>query len=141
YVNGKEKASRSIGMSSEIMRMKSTTTEEALLNEIIKLNNTAQVDGILVQLPLLDHIAEQKVIETMDPNKDVDGFHPINVGKMMTNQDTFYPCTPFGIVYMLKKKNIPIEGQHVVIIGRSNIVGKPVGQLLLNENATVTYCH
>src|SRR5699024_5577725 len=84
YVNGKEKASRSIGMSSEIIRMKSTTTEEALLNEIIKLNNTAQVDGILVQLPLPDHIDEQKVIETIDPNKDVDGFHPINVGKMMT---------------------------------------------------------
>lgn len=141
YVNGKEKASHQIGMSSEIIRMDESVSEETLLNEIERLNNEPEVHGILVQLPLPDHIDEQKVIEAINPKKDVDGFHPINVGKMMTNQDTFYPCTPFGIVYMLKKKNIPLEGQHVVVIGRSNIVGKPVGQLLLNEHATVTYCH
>jgi len=141
YVRGKEKASKQVGIQSEIIQKETTITEEALLKEIERLNQTPHVHGILVQLPLPDHIDEQKVIEAIDPTKDVDGFHPINVGKMMTNQDTFYPCTPFGIVHMLKEKEIPIEGQHVVIIGRSNIVGKPVGQLLLNENATVTYCH
>lgn len=141
YVRGKEKASEQVGIQSEIIEKETTISEEALLQEIERLNQAQHVHGILVQLPLPDHINEQKVIEAIDPEKDVDGFHPINVGKMMTNQDTFYPCTPFGIVHMLKEKNIPIEGQHVVIIGRSNIVGKPVGQLLLNENATVTYCH
>lgn len=141
YVRGKEKASKQVGIQSEIIQKETTITEDALLQEIERLNQTTNVNGILVQLPLPDHIDEQKVIEAIDPTKDVDGFHPINVGKMMTNQDTFYPCTPFGIVHMLKEKQIPIEGQHVVIIGRSNIVGKPVGQLLLNENATVTYCH
>lgn len=141
YVRGKEKASKQVGIQSEIIEKETSITEEALLQEIERLNQAKHVHGILVQLPLPDHIDEQKVIEAIDPAKDVDGFHPINVGKMMTNQDTFYPCTPFGIVHMLKEKNIPIEGQHVVIIGRSNIVGKPVGQLLLNENATVTYCH
>src|SRR5699024_3073244 len=141
YVRGKEKASKQVGIQSEIIEKETSITEEALLQEIERLNQAQHVHGILVQLPLPDHIDEQKVIEAINPAKDVDGFHPINVGKMMTNQDTFYPCTPFGIVHMLKEKNIPIEGQHVVIIGRSNIVGKPVGQLLLNENATVTYCH
>src|SRR5699024_11905402 len=88
-----------------------------------------------------EHIEEQHVIEAIDPLIDVDGFHPINIGRMMTGEDTFLPCTPYGIITMLKRKNITIEGKHAVILGRSNIVGKPVGQLLLNENATVTYCH
>ncbi len=89
----------------------------------------------------LKQIDEQKVIDRIDPKKDVDGFHPINIGKMMTGEDSFLPCTPYGIIEMIKSKGIEIEGKHAVVIGRSNIVGKPVGQLLLNENATVTYCH
>ena len=141
YVRGKKKASAETGISSEIIELPDTTSEKKLLDIIEDLNNNDTVHGILVQLPLPEHIAEQKVIEQINPEKDVDGFHPINIGRMMAGKDTFLPCTPFGIVTMLKSKNIPIAGQHVVIIGRSNIVGKPVGQLLLNENATVTYCH
>lgn len=141
YVNGKKKASAEVGISSDIIELSVATTEEELLNTIKQLNQDPSVHGILVQLPLPKHIHEQAVIEAIDPAKDVDGFHPINIGRMMTNQDTLLPCTPHGIVTMLKESNIQLEGQHVVIIGRSNIVGKPVGQLLLNENATVTYCH
>lgn len=141
YVKGKEKACAEIGMDSVIIRLPASTTEAYLLEEISRLNQSDEVDGILVQLPLPDHIDEQQIIEAIEPVKDVDGFHPINVGRMMTNQETFYPCTPHGIVHLLKRKGIPIAGKHVVIIGRSNIVGKPAGQLLLNENATVTYCH
>ncbi|WP_188453695.1 bifunctional methylenetetrahydrofolate dehydrogenase/methenyltetrahydrofolate cyclohydrolase FolD [Virgibacillus oceani] len=141
YVNGKRKASEETGISSQIIELPSTATEEELLQLIAKLNNDDSVHGILVQLPLPKHIREQQVIEAIDPAKDVDGFHPVNIGRMMTGKDTFLPCTPFGILTMLKSNNIPIEGSHAVIIGRSNIVGKPVGQLLLNENATVTYCH
>ncbi|WP_163969959.1 bifunctional methylenetetrahydrofolate dehydrogenase/methenyltetrahydrofolate cyclohydrolase FolD [Oceanobacillus halotolerans] len=141
YVKGKQKASNEVGISSELIQLPENTTEQELLTTIEDLNQNNSVHGILVQLPLPSHISEQKVIETIEPEKDVDGFHPISVGRMMTGKDTFLPCTPFGIVTMLKSKNIQIEGQHVVIIGRSNIVGKPVGQLLLNENATVTYCH
>ncbi len=141
YVKGKEKACAEIGMDSEIIRLPASTTEAYLLEEIDRLNKAEQVNGILVQLPLPDHIEEQHIIEAIDPAKDVDGFHPISIGRLMTNQDTFYPCTPNGIVHLLKRKEIPISGKHVVIIGRSNIVGKPAGQLLLNENATVTYCH
>ena len=141
YVNGKEKASKEIGIDSEIIRLKSDTSEADLLDEIDKLNNDEAVDGILVQLPLPEHINEQKVIEAIHPDKDVDGFHPISIGRMMVGQDTFLPCTPNGILTLLKSKQIQIEGADAVIIGRSNIVGKPMGQLLLNENATVTYCH
>lgn len=141
YVSGKEKACKETGIGSEIIRLPESTTEEELLSQIDALNNNASVHGILVQLPLPDHIDEDKVIEAITPSKDVDGFHPINIGRMMTGKDTFLPCTPYGVVTMLKSRNIPIEGQNVVVIGRSNIVGKPVGQLLLNENATVTYCH
>src|SRR5699024_5282737 len=110
-------------------------SEDDLLNEIEKLNQNKAVHGILVQLPLPNHINEQNVIEAINPDKDVDGFNPINVGKMLTNQDTFYPCTPYGIIKMLEYKDIDITGKHAVVIGRSNIVGKPVGQLLLNRNA------
>lgn len=141
YVNGKKKASKETGISSEVVELPESTSEKELLDIISELNNNDGVDGILVQLPLPEHIAEQKVIEQIHPSKDVDGFHPISIGRMMAGKDTFLPCTPFGIITMLKSKNIPIAGQHAVIIGRSNIVGKPVGQLLLNENATVTYCH
>src|SRR5699024_7059148 len=141
YVNGKEKASKEIGIESEIIRLKDDISEADLLDEIDKLNNDETVDGILVQLPLPKHINEQKVIEAIHPDKDVDGFHPISIGRMMVGQDTFLPCTPNGILTLLKSKEIQIEGANAVIIGRSNIVGKPMGQLLLNENATVTYCH
>ena len=141
YVNGKKKASDEIGISSEIIELPEDTTEEKLLQLIHDLNNNQSVHGILVQLPLPGHIREQQVIEAIDPQKDVDGFHPINIGRMMTGKETLLPCTPFGIITMLKSQNIPMEGKHAVVIGRSNIVGKPVGQLLLNENATVTYCH
>lgn len=141
YVKGKKKASAEVGMSSEIIELPKDITEKELLDKIQVLNNDSSVHGILVQLPLPEQIDEQHVIETINPRKDVDGFHPINVGKMMLGEDTFLPCTPFGIITMLKSRNIEIAGKHAVVIGRSNIVGKPVGQLLLNESATVTYCH
>lgn len=141
YVRGKEKASAEVGISSEIIRMDKTVDQKTLLTKIAELNKDENVHGILVQLPLPNHIEEQKVIEAIDPAKDVDGFHPINIGRMMVGQDAFLPCTPYGIIEMLKSKNIEIAGKHVVVMGRSNIVGKPMGQLLLNENATVTYCH
>ncbi len=141
YIKGKEKAAAETGISSSLIELPASTTESALLQLIQELNDDTTVHGILVQLPLPDQIREEKVIEAIHPDKDVDGFHPINIGKMMTGEDTFLPCTPYGIIPMLKSKNIKIEGKHAVVIGRSNIVGKPVGQLLLNENATVTYCH
>jgi len=141
YVRGKEKAAKEIGINSEVIYMDETTTEEVLLEKIKELNETPSIHGILVQLPLPNHIDEQRVIASIDPSKDVDGFHPLNVGKMVLNQDTFLPCTPHGILKMLQVKEIELQGAHAVIIGRSNIVGKPMGQLLLNEHATVTYCH
>ncbi|AIF43473.1 bifunctional methylenetetrahydrofolate dehydrogenase/methenyltetrahydrofolate cyclohydrolase FolD [Virgibacillus sp. SK37] len=141
YVKGKKKASAETGIESELIELPASTTEAELLTLLNELNNDNSIHGILVQLPLPDHIHQQKVIETISPEKDVDGFHPINIGHMMTGNDTFLPCTPHGIITLLKSRNLQIEGKHAVVIGRSNIVGKPVGQLLLNENATVTYCH
>ena len=141
YVRGKEKAAAEVGMDSEVIRLQEDTKEEELLQLLDELNQNESVHGILVQLPLPKQIDEQKVIYSIDPSKDVDGFHPINIGKMMTGEDSFLPCTPAGIIEMIKSKGLTIEGKHAVIIGRSNIVGKPVGQLLLNEHATVTYCH
>lgn len=141
YVKGKQKASNKIGMDADLWEYESSLTENELLDKINELNKDATVHGILVQLPLPDHIDEQKVIEAIAPEKDVDGFHPSSVGKMMTNQETFLPCTPHGIMVMLERAGISIEGKHAVVLGRSNLVGKPVGQLLLNKNATVTYCH
>lgn len=141
YVSGKQKAADFIGIDSELITLDDTTSEQALLELIEQLNNDSRVNGILVQLPLPDQINEQAIIEAIDPEKDVDGFHPISIGRMLTQQETFLPCTPYGILTMLQSKNIEIAGKHAVIIGRSNIVGKPVGQLLLNEHATVSYCH
>ena len=141
YVTSKQKSCQDIGMESLLIEFPVDVPETILLEKIEQLNNDDQMHGILVQLPLPNHISEEKVIETISPDKDVDGFHPINIGKMMTGQDTFLPCTPFGVLEMLKHEQITIEGKHAVIVGRSNIVGKPAGQLLLNENATVTYCH
>lgn len=141
YVKGKQRASEKVGMDSDLIELSEDTSEKELLDLISRLNQDESVHGILVQLPVPDHISDQKIIEAIDPRKDVDGFHPENVGKMLTGQDTFFPCTPYGILVMLNRANITLEGKHVVIIGRSNLVGKPVGQLLLNENATVTHCH
>lgn len=141
YVKGKQKASEYIGIDSQLIELPAETTEQELLDLIVKLNKDDHVHGILVQLPLPEHVNEQAIIEAISPEKDVDGFHPINIGRMMTGQDTLYPCTPYGIIKMLQSKDITMEGKHAVVIGRSNIVGKPVGQLLLKENATVTYCH
>lgn len=141
YVKGKVKACEEVGIYSELKRYPETITEEDLLKEIEHYNAAENIDGILVQLPLPKHISEHKVIETITPEKDVDGFHPINVGRMVTGQDAFLSCTPYGVVEMIKYKNIPIEGKHVVIVGRSNIVGKPAALLFLRENATVTVCH
>ncbi|PGK36292.1 bifunctional methylenetetrahydrofolate dehydrogenase/methenyltetrahydrofolate cyclohydrolase FolD [Bacillus anthracis] len=141
YVKGKEKGCEQVGIYSELIELPETITEERLLAEIDRLNGDNRINGILVQLPLPKHIEEKAIIERISPEKDVDGFHPISVGRMMTGQDTFLPCTPHGIVELVKETNLDISGKHVVVIGRSNIVGKPVGQLFLNENATVTYCH
>ncbi len=141
YVKGKIKDCEEVGIHSELKRFKEDMTEEALLREIDAYNNDENIHGILVQLPLPIHISDQKIIEAIRPDKDVDGFHPISLGKMLTGQDTFLPCTPYGIIEMIHTLGVPIKGKHVVIVGRSNIVGKPAGQLFLNEDATVTYCH
>jgi methylenetetrahydrofolate dehydrogenase (NADP+) / methenyltetrahydrofolate cyclohydrolase len=141
YVKSKEKTCTELGMNSVLIELPETVSEDELLTKITLLNHDESIHGILIQLPLPQHINEKKVIETISPEKDVDGFHPINIGRMMTGQDAFLSCTPYGIMVMLEEMNISIEGKHVVIVGRSNIVGKPSGQLFLNENATVTYCH
>lgn len=141
YVGSKQKACEDTGMHSVLIELPAMTEEAELIKQIEKLNRDENIHGILVQLPLPDHINELKIIETINPNKDVDGFHPLNIGRLMTNQDTFVPCTPYGIMEMLKEINVDITGKHVVIVGRSNIVGKPAGQLFLNSDATVTYCH
>ncbi|PID06619.1 MULTISPECIES: bifunctional methylenetetrahydrofolate dehydrogenase/methenyltetrahydrofolate cyclohydrolase FolD [unclassified Sporosarcina] len=141
YVRNKEKSSKEAGMKSVLTKLPDTVSEEELLAEVEKLNQDDTIDGILVQLPLPKHIDENKVIRAISPEKDVDGFHPMNVGKMLIGQETFLPCTPYGIMQLLERSNVEIAGKHAVIIGRSNIVGKPMGQLLLQKDATVTYCH
>ncbi|MFE7060959.1 bifunctional methylenetetrahydrofolate dehydrogenase/methenyltetrahydrofolate cyclohydrolase FolD [Sutcliffiella sp. NPDC057660] len=141
YVRAKQRACEEAGMQCILEHYPETLTEQELLERISFYNQEKTVHGILVQLPLPQHINELAVIESISPDKDVDGFHPVNIGKMMIDQQAFLPCTPYGIVEMIKSLNIPIAGKHVVVIGRSNIVGKPVGQLLLKEDATVTYCH
>ncbi len=141
YVRNKKKACLDVGMNSEVIEMPENTTEAELLACIDKLNADECVHGILVQLPLPSHINEEAVINRITPDKDVDAFHPINVGKVMTGNFSFVPCTPAGVMEMLKYKNIDIAGKHCVIIGRSNIVGKPQAMLMLKENATVTICH
>lgn len=145
YVNSKIKACAKIGMLSKIEELDSTTSEKALLELIDKYNNDPEYHGILVQLPLPDHIDENKVIEEISPQKDVDGFHPINVGNLVIGKETFYPCTPYGIVELLKRYNIDTKGKHVVVVGRSNIVGKPIANMMLQKkegaNSVVTICH
>lgn len=141
YVKNKEKACEYVGINSKTYELPKTTSEEELLKLINELNNNQAVNGILVQLPLPSHINEELVINTISPLKDVDGFHPENVGKLSIGQAGFVSCTPAGIIQLLKRYNIEIEGKNCVIIGRSNIVGKPMAMLLLRENATVTVCH
>lgn len=141
YVRNKEKSSIEVGMKSEVIRLPEEVTEAELLKQIESLNSDDTIHGILVQLPLPKHIDEDLVIQAIDPKKDVDGFHPVNVGKMLIGQQTFLPCTPYGIMELLDRSGVDIAGKHAVVIGRSNIVGKPMGQLLLQKDATVTYCH
>ena len=145
YVTAKEHACDSIGIYSDDNRLPEDVTETDLLKKINEMNLDPKIHGILVQLPLPKHINEAIVLLAIDPKKDVDGFHPINVGKMMIGEDTFFPCTPHGVLQMLLRSKIETSGKHVVVIGRSNIVGKPVANMLLQKrdgaNATVTLCH
>ena len=145
YVNAKVKACDRVGFESTLVRLPEDTTEEDLLNEIAILNVDNDIDGFIVQLPLPDHIDEQKVLMAVDPDKDVDGFHPTNVGKMALNLPTFISATPFGILELLDRYNVETSGKHVVVLGRSHIVGSPMSILLSQKrkigNATVTMCH
>lgn len=143
YVTGKQKALAEVGMQDHSVHLPENTTEEDLLKLIDQLNNDDTVHGILVQLPLPKHINEDKVIMAISPKKDVDGFHPVNVGNMMIGRPGFLPCTPHGIIVLLKRMGIETSGKHAVVIGRSNIVGKPVSVLLAQKsvNCTVTICH
>jgi methylenetetrahydrofolate dehydrogenase (NADP+)/methenyltetrahydrofolate cyclohydrolase len=145
YVNAKVKACERVGFESTLIRLDENTTEEALLNQIIGLNKDKNIDGFIVQLPLPKHIDEQKVLMAVDPDKDVDGFHPTNVGKMALNLPTFISATPFGILELLERYKVETSGKHVVVLGRSHIVGSPMSILLSQKrtvgNATVTMCH
>lgn len=140
YVRSKE-SSWKIGMISEIVHLEETATEEEVLNELNRLNNDDSVSGILVQVPLPKQVSEQKILEAINPEKDVDGFHPINIGKLYIDEQTFVPCTPLGIMEILKHADIDLEGKNAVVIGRSHIVGQPVSKLLLQKNASVTILH
>ncbi|PLX17716.1 MAG: bifunctional 5,10-methylene-tetrahydrofolate dehydrogenase/5,10-methylene-tetrahydrofolate cyclohydrolase [Candidatus Muiribacterium halophilum] len=141
YVNMKERDCKKIGITSKKIKLEENTTQERLLDIIRQLNEDDTIHGILVQLPLPSHIDESVVIDTISSKKDVDGFHPMNLGKMLQGRDCFLPATPAGIIDLLKENNIMIEGKEVAVVGRSNIVGKPVASLLTAENGTVTVCH
>lgn len=141
YVNMKEKACIEAGFKSVVHRLPFDVTTEQLLNLVNSLNSDNLIDGILVQLPLPKHIDEKRVLYGVDPSKDVDGFHPINVGLMHIGEDTLFPCTPYGVMKIFEEYNIDLSGKHAVVVGRSNIVGKPMASLLLKSNATVTICH
>ncbi len=145
YVSHKEKACAKVGFKSDVLRYDENITEKELLDKVDELNRDDDVDGFIVQLPLPDHIDEQKVIEAIDPKKDVDGFHPINMGRMVIGLPSYLSATPAGILEFFKRYDIETEGKHCVVLGRSNIVGKPVANLMLQKavpgNATVTVCH
>lgn len=141
YVKNKEKACERVGIESIVYRMDANVTTQDVLNVVNELNNDLTIDGILVQLPIPKQLDVNLIIETLDPNKDVDGLHPVNIAKLYANQDGFVPCTPRGIMTLLNHYHIEISGKHAIVIGRSALVGRPVAQLLLNENATVTVCH
>jgi methylenetetrahydrofolate dehydrogenase (NADP+) / methenyltetrahydrofolate cyclohydrolase len=145
YVTAKERACAEIGIYSDDNRLAADTTQEALLAKVEAMNADPRIHGILVQLPLPKHIDESTVLRAVSPEKDVDGFHPVNVGKMVIGEKAFLPCTPHGVIQMLARSGVETEGAHAVVVGRSNIVGKPVANLLLQKrphaNATVTLCH
>ena len=145
YVSAKEKACKTIGIFSDDNRLPVETNQDELLAVVERMNNDPEINGILVQLPLPKHIDEAAILLAIDPDKDVDGFHPMNVGKMMVGEEAFLPCTPHGVVQMLARSGVETSGAHVVVVGRSNIVGKPVANMLLQKkeaaNATVTLCH
>ena len=141
YVRNKQKACEEVGILSVTHHLDAETTEEALIKLVEDLNRDQNITGILVQLPLPSHIDEKKVLLAIDPEKDVDGFHPMNVGRLCSGEDGYVSCTPAGIIALLKRYGIDATGKECVIIGRSNIVGKPMIQLMLQENATVTVCH
>jgi methylenetetrahydrofolate dehydrogenase (NADP+)/methenyltetrahydrofolate cyclohydrolase len=141
YVRNKVKTSAALGIASELITPPATITTEQMLALIAELNAREDVDGILIQLPLPTHIDAKRLLEAVSPEKDVDGFHPVNAGRLQSGQPTLAPCTPSGIIQMLKRTGIPIAGANAVVVGRSDIVGKPMAMLLLQENATVTICH
>jgi methylenetetrahydrofolate dehydrogenase (NADP+)/methenyltetrahydrofolate cyclohydrolase len=141
YVGMKEKACRDVGIFSDEHTLPAETGENELLALINRLNNDERIHGILVQLPLPKHIVESRVLEAIAPHKDVDGFHPYNVGRLVTGKPVFRPCTPYGIMVMLQETGIDLTGKEVVVVGRSNIVGKPVALMCLQQHATVTVCH
>ena len=141
YVRNKVKTTEELGLASIHHHLPAAIEHSELLELVRSLNERDDVDGILVQLPLPPQVDENEILEAIDPEKDVDGFHPVNVGRLSQGRETLVPCTPAGVIEILKRSDIPIAGQHAVIVGRSNIVGKPMAMLLLQENATVTICH
>jgi methylenetetrahydrofolate dehydrogenase (NADP+) / methenyltetrahydrofolate cyclohydrolase len=141
YVSMKEKACTDVGIFSDEYKLSAETSEADLLSLIAKLNGDPKINGILVQLPLPKHINTEKVLEAISPDKDVDGFHPYNVGRLMVGKPTFQPCTPYGVMIMMKEIGLDLTGKNVVVVGRSNIVGKPVALMCLQQHATVTICH
>jgi methylenetetrahydrofolate dehydrogenase (NADP+)/methenyltetrahydrofolate cyclohydrolase len=141
YVRMKEKACEQAGIYSEEHRLSAETTQEDLTKLVNELNSNPKIHGILVQLPLPDHLDENAILEAVDPKKDVDGFHPVNVGKLVTNQADLVACTPLGVIKLLEKIGCEIKGKNAVIVGRSNIVGKPTAMLLMHRHATITVCH
>ena len=141
YVKNKEKNSKEVGMNSNVVKYPSNVTEKEVLEKIKDLNQDDSVSGILVQLPLPDQINKEKIINAIDPKKDVDGFHPMNVGNLASGYNAIVPCTPLGCLYLIKKTEKNLSGKHAVILGRSNLNGKPMAQLLLKENCTVTIVH
>jgi methylenetetrahydrofolate dehydrogenase (NADP+)/methenyltetrahydrofolate cyclohydrolase len=141
YVTMKEKACAAAGIYSLEHKLPATTTEQELLDLVERLNQDARIDGILVQLPLPEQINEARILEAISPAKDVDGFHPYNVGRLVTGNPLFKPCTPYGVMVMLQRIGVDLKGKNVVVVGRSNIVGKPVALMCLAEHATVTICH
>lgn len=142
YVNNKKKTAEKLGINSQVINYPENITEEELLSKIDELNDDKNITAILVQLPLPKHISKENIMNTICPMKDVDGFTPYNFGKLFSGEEpTVYPCTPKGILLLLEEYGIELEGKHAVIVGRSNIVGRPLSQMLLNKNATVTVCH
>jgi methylenetetrahydrofolate dehydrogenase (NADP+)/methenyltetrahydrofolate cyclohydrolase len=141
YVRMKEKACEEVGVYSEKHELPADTTQDELLALVRELNGREEIDGILVQLPLPDHMDEDAVIDAISPEKDVDGFHPISVGRLVIGKDAFQPCTPHGVMVLLEESGVDLTGKEAVVVGRSNIVGKPVALMLLSEHATVTVCH